>query len=143
MTDPLQARRDQASTSVSDPLATYKMTLRTEGEIFEVPLQDGVKVWVIRDWNGNRLKDGMYVVVERMHTSFTKEPDVGPEEDNDEGEEEDEFEENDGNDVRFIRAEPLLALTSCDGGRAVVGTTRLIDIFTVLLATTPWEAVVV
>ncbi|XP_035690850.1 uncharacterized protein LOC118425844 isoform X2 [Branchiostoma floridae] len=36
---------EAASTSVtvSDPLATYKMMLRTEGEMFEVQLQDGVK----------------------------------------------------------------------------------------------------
>ncbi|XP_078659981.1 uncharacterized protein LOC144904724 [Branchiostoma floridae x Branchiostoma belcheri] len=60
---------ESESTTLSDPLATYKMNLRTEGEIFEV--QDGAKAWVIRDWNGSRLQEGKYVVVEKMETVFT------------------------------------------------------------------------
>ncbi|KAI8516330.1 hypothetical protein Bbelb_049110 [Branchiostoma belcheri] len=126
---------ETASTSVSDPLAKYKMTLRTEGEIFEVRLQDGVKVWVIRDWNGNRLKEGKYVVVEKMDTSFTSVTGsthtfwiCSCREASDQQHRLRETSKTVTEDFdEFIcreEAEPLLALTSCGGGRAVVGTTR-------------------
>ncbi|XP_078658194.1 uncharacterized protein LOC144903683 [Branchiostoma floridae x Branchiostoma belcheri] len=162
---------ESSSTTLNDPLVTYKMNLRTEREIFEV--EDGVKVWVIRDWNGSRLQEGKYVVVEKMETAFTNASGCShsfwicscreasnqrqrlvetsqtvtevfeefvcreealycihcrlvssfDDENATELEENSEGDEDEDNPVSFIRADPLLAMVSCDGSRALVGTT--------------------
>ncbi|CAH1252366.1 Hypp9261 [Branchiostoma lanceolatum] len=62
---------ETGSMAVTDPLAAYKMELRTKCESFEV--KDGRNAWVVRDFNESncRLREGKYAVVERMRTAFT------------------------------------------------------------------------